>query len=206
MKITGNATVHAPIEKVWDALLDPTVLARTIPGCAALEATGPDLYRATVHARLGRLAGSGMVDIRVTERTPYRSYALRVSGIGGSGGVDATVALRLSDLADTGAGGRTRVDYDGEVVPAGSVAGVGQRLVGSAATRTAEEFLRRVDDALAAAPPDAVGERAPESAAGAGTAPGFARGGARTATMAFGAGGVGLAGAAVGWWLARKRC
>lgn len=203
MKITGNATVHAPIEKVWNALLDPTVLARTIPGCAALEAAGPDLYRATVHARLGRLAGSGMADIRVTGREPYRSYVLRVSGVGASGGVDATVALRLSDLAEPGAG-PTRVDYDGEVVPAGSVAGVGQRLVGSAATRTAEEFLRRVDDALAAAPPDAVGDRAPEAAT-AGTPSGRTSRRARTATVAFGAGGAGLVGAAVGWWLARKR-
>lgn len=33
MKISGEARIKAPVEKVWDALLDPAVLVRTIPGC-----------------------------------------------------------------------------------------------------------------------------------------------------------------------------
>ena len=33
MKVTGSATLHAPREKVWEALNDPAVLVRTIPGC-----------------------------------------------------------------------------------------------------------------------------------------------------------------------------
>lgn len=32
MKITGEATVAAPVERVWWALNDPSVLVRTIPG------------------------------------------------------------------------------------------------------------------------------------------------------------------------------
>ena len=30
--------------KVWEALLDPAVLVRTIPGCERLEATGENAY------------------------------------------------------------------------------------------------------------------------------------------------------------------
>ena len=50
MKITGEATLHAPLERVWWALNDPAVLVRTIPGCQQLEETGPDAYRMTVTA------------------------------------------------------------------------------------------------------------------------------------------------------------
>ena len=33
MKVSGTAVLHAPIDRVWDTLLDPAVLVRTIPGC-----------------------------------------------------------------------------------------------------------------------------------------------------------------------------
>ena len=46
MKISGESTVQAPVARVWDALLDPSVLVRTIPGCERLEATGlVDVHR-----------------------------------------------------------------------------------------------------------------------------------------------------------------
>ena len=48
MKFTGDATLNAPVDKVWDALLDPSVLVRTIPGCERLEATGENAYAMTV--------------------------------------------------------------------------------------------------------------------------------------------------------------
>ena len=39
MKITGREAIPFPVEQVWDALLDPAVLVRTIPG---LRASGDD--------------------------------------------------------------------------------------------------------------------------------------------------------------------
>ncbi|MGI8798117.1 MAG: SRPBCC domain-containing protein [Pseudonocardia sp.] len=36
MKVTGSAVLHAPRDKVWQALNDPAVLVRTIPGCHQL--------------------------------------------------------------------------------------------------------------------------------------------------------------------------
>ena len=32
MRFTGQNTLNVPVEQVWDALLDPAVLVRTIPG------------------------------------------------------------------------------------------------------------------------------------------------------------------------------
>ncbi|HET9556784.1 MAG TPA: SRPBCC domain-containing protein, partial [Actinomycetota bacterium] len=50
MRIAGNATLHAPVEAVYDALRDPRVLVRTIPGCERLEQVGEDAYQMTVTA------------------------------------------------------------------------------------------------------------------------------------------------------------
>jgi carbon monoxide dehydrogenase subunit G len=51
MKISGENTIPHPAQEVWDALLDPAVLVRTIPGCERLETTGENTYAMTVTRR-----------------------------------------------------------------------------------------------------------------------------------------------------------
>ena len=58
MKITGENTIPFPVEQVWDALLDPAVLVRTIPGCERLEATGENTYAMTVTAGVAAIRGT----------------------------------------------------------------------------------------------------------------------------------------------------
>ena len=50
MKISGSNVVAQPIDKVWDAILDPRILVATIPGCELLEETGDHHYAMTVTA------------------------------------------------------------------------------------------------------------------------------------------------------------
>ena len=50
MKISGANVVPYPVAQVWDAILDPRVLVRTIPGCERLETTGENSYAMTVTA------------------------------------------------------------------------------------------------------------------------------------------------------------
>ena len=54
MKISGSNVVAQPVDKVWDALLDPRVLVATIPGCERLEATGDNTVRHDRHRRVSR--------------------------------------------------------------------------------------------------------------------------------------------------------
>ncbi len=55
MKIEGSYTINASRELVWRALLDPGVLAKTIPGCEKLTATGENRYTAVVKAGVGAI-------------------------------------------------------------------------------------------------------------------------------------------------------
>ncbi|XVQ13757.1 SRPBCC family protein [Spirillospora sp. CA-255316] len=159
MKVTGSATIAAPLTRVWDALQDPAVLARTIPGCHSLEPTGPDAYRMTVTAGVASIKGTYVGSVRLADPDPPRSFVLRAQGQGAPGTVDATVLVRLS----AGEGG-TRVDYDADAVVGGMIGGVGQRMLGSVAKKTAGEFFAAVERSLAAA---AAGVPAPGVPAGA---------------------------------------
>ncbi|MFE9101497.1 SRPBCC family protein [Actinomadura geliboluensis] len=207
MQLNGSAGVAAPLDRVWDALQDPAVLARTIPGCRSLEETGPGTYRMTVTAGVASIQGTYVGQVELAEPDPPRSFVLRARGQGAPGTVDATVRVRLSD-----GDGATRIDYDAEAVVGGMVGGVGQRMLGSVAKRTAGEFFAAVERDLTAPPAPAAAPVPAEVPAGTGTvyagraaaAPERASA-AWPMTAAFGAGGaVALAGVALGYLLGRR--
>ncbi|MGI8333928.1 SRPBCC family protein [Actinomadura scrupuli] len=147
MKVNGSATVAAPVGLVWDALQDPAVLVRTIPGCRRLEATGADTYKMTVTAGVASIKGTYVGQVALAEPDPPHSFVLRAQGQGAPGTVDATVLVRLSD----GDGG-TRIDYAADAVVGGMIGGVGQRMLSTVAKRTAGEFFAAVERALTEQP------------------------------------------------------
>ena len=229
MQLNGSVTVAAPVTRVWDALQDPAVLARTIPGCSSLEETGPDTYRMVVTAGVASIQGTYVGQVELADPDPPRSFVLRARGQGAPGTVDATVRVRLTD-----GDGSTRIDYEADATVGGMVGGVGQRMLGSVAKRTAGEFFAAVERdlaALAADPGPAAGAaqaagRSPAEAAGSAASPApaspagtgtvyagrAAAAPARPATAwpmaaAFVSGGaVALAGVAVGYARARRAC
>ncbi|GAA1741869.1 carbon monoxide dehydrogenase subunit G [Nonomuraea bangladeshensis] len=176
MRVAGSAVIGVQKERLWAALQDPAVLVRTIPGCERLEETGPGAYRMTVNAGVASIKGVYQGEVVLTEPVPGEGFTLRARGQGAPGTVEATVQLRLSE-AD-GAGG-TRVDYDAEAVIGGMIGGVGQRMLGSVAKRTAGEFFSAVEQHLCPAPAGAAAPVPAEAAASAGApasaeAPAFA--------------------------------
>lgn len=144
MKVTGAATLHGSRDEVWQALNDPAVLVRTIPGCTRLEEIGPDAYRMTVAAGVASIKGVYTGEVRLTDQHPPDTFILRAQGAGGPGTVsaDVTVALSGSDA------GVTTLTYDADAIVGGMIGGVGQRMLSGVAKKTAGEFFTAVDDVL----------------------------------------------------------
>ncbi|MEU8273900.1 carbon monoxide dehydrogenase subunit G [Microbispora bryophytorum] len=223
MKVSGSALVAAERKRVWDALQDPAVLVRTIPGCERLETIGENVYAMTVTAGVASIKGVYQGEVALREQEEPDRFTLGARGQGAPGTVEATVAVRLGD-----AGGGTRIDYDAEAVVGGMIGGVGQRMLASVAKKTAGEFFSAVERHLLSVPAGTVetvvAEIAPVAAAGERAAvaavtgeaaprvftrpvPAPPRPGVPAWTMlaAFGAGaGVALGSAVIGWLLGRQ--
>ncbi|MQA86178.1 MAG: carbon monoxide dehydrogenase [Streptosporangiales bacterium] len=205
MKVTGSAVVRAPVRKVWDALANPAVLAKAIPGCDSVETAGPDAYRMTVSMDVAQVSGTYAGTARVTDRDPPRSFVLRVSGQGAPGTADATVAVRLSEAE----GEATQVEYDADAVAGGALGGVGQRVLAGVAKRAAAEFFVAVDGELTGTAAGPVTEAGARIVAGADrrvpvpAAPARGRWAIAAALAAGGA--AALLGVALGWLLAARR-
>jgi len=143
VKLAGSAVLGIDRDRVWSALQNPAVLVRTIPGCERLEETGPDTYRMTVTAGVASIKGVYQGEVALSEPEAPERFVLRARGQGAPGTVDATVRIRLSEVE-----GGTRVDYDAEAVIGGMIGGVGQRMLGSVARKTAGEFFSAVESHL----------------------------------------------------------
>lgn len=149
MKVAGEAVLNAPVDKVWEALLDPRVLVRTIPGCDRLEATGENAYAMTITAGVASIKGTYAGTCELSDLRPHESLVMRAAGSGAPGTVAADVVVGFSDAGD----GRTRLTYDADAVVGGMVGGVGQRMLTSVSKRMAGEFFGSVDDVLTGAAP-----------------------------------------------------
>jgi len=144
MKLSGDTVLHAPAETVWDTLLDPAVLVRTIPGCERLETTGQHSYAMTVNVGVAAIRGTYAGTCSLGELQPPSSLLLTAQGAGAPGTIGSAVTVRLEDLGD----GTTSLSYDADVLVGGMIAGVGQRMLGSVSRRLAGEFFEAVDQVL----------------------------------------------------------
>ena len=150
MKVIGSVIVPHPVEAVWEAILDPAVLVRTIPGCSRLAALstsepGETAYAMTVSAGVAAIKGTYDGTAVLSDLDPGRSLVMRLTGAGAPGTIDATVAVSFA-----AAGGATEVSYDADAIVGGMVGGVGQRMLSSVSKRMAAEFFTRVGDAIGA--------------------------------------------------------
>ena len=147
MKFTGENVLAAPVERAWDALLDPAVLVRTIPGCERLEATGENAYAMTVTAGVASIKGTYAGSCELRDLVEHESLVMKLDGAGAPGTIGATVNVRFTPEGST-----TRVSYDADAVVGGMIGGVGQRMLTSVSRRMAGEFFGNVDAAIAGGP------------------------------------------------------
>jgi carbon monoxide dehydrogenase subunit G len=143
VNLDGSAVLAGTPEQVWAVITDPAVLARTIPGCVALEQVGADSYTIVVSAGVGAVRGKYAGEVRLSDLSFPKSYVMHASGSGGPGSVRATVPIMLEP-----ADGGTLLTYSAEAVVGGPVAGVGQRMITGVAKRMAGEFFAAVDREL----------------------------------------------------------
>ncbi len=81
----GEATVAAPVERVWTMLLDPATLQAVIPGCHALEKISDTHFRAEVTLGVGPVKGRYRAEVKLSDLDPPHAVTLSGSAEGGLG-------------------------------------------------------------------------------------------------------------------------
>jgi carbon monoxide dehydrogenase subunit G len=164
MELKGEYKIAAPRERVWEALNDPDVLKRCIPGCEELEKVSPTELAAKVQAKVGPVKARFAGSVTLSDLDPPNGYKISGEGKGGAAGFakgNAVVKLAEAD-------GGTLLTYTAEALVGGKLAQIGQRLIGGTAKKLADEFFTNMakefgeaEGAAAAAQAPATGAPAP---------------------------------------------
>ena len=143
MTFATAAEVPASRARVFDALVDPEVLQRCIPGCEEFVALSQDSYEAMLKIGVAGLKGVYRGTADVYDKQPPDSFSIRFDGKGKTGFVRGTALISLTGEETT-----ARVACDVDVQVGGAVAAVGSRLIQATAKKLANDFFRQLADAV----------------------------------------------------------
>jgi carbon monoxide dehydrogenase subunit G len=144
MRLEGTHQFAAPRAAVWEALMDPTVLAGALPGGEQLEQVGDNHYRAVMSVKVGPVQGRFEGKILLEDIVAPERYTMKVDGQGAPGFMAGEGQLELLEPESGG----TLLRYGGDVNVGGRIAGVGQRLIESTAKSVTRQGLTALDQMI----------------------------------------------------------
>ncbi|NIP46871.1 MAG: carbon monoxide dehydrogenase, partial [Gammaproteobacteria bacterium] len=137
MDINGEFEIATSRQQVWEALNDPDMLARCIPGCESIERESDTELLAKIKARIGPVKARFESRIVLSNLNPPESYTISGEGRGGPAGFGKGSA----DVTLSESNGNTTLRYTATLQVGGKLAQVGSRLVGGAAKKIADDFF-----------------------------------------------------------------
>ena len=143
MKISGEFTVNAPKQKVWETLNDVEALGSMIPGAKGLKEAGADEYTANMDIGIGPIRASFAGRVKIEERDEPNSYTLKVDGNSRHGWMKGTGRVELEEIDAES----TLVKADGDIQTGGMIARVGQRMLPGVSKQLMGVFFNNVEKA-----------------------------------------------------------
>jgi uncharacterized protein len=136
MQISGTYRFNAAPDLVWARLMDPDIIATCIPGCDALEPDGENRFRARLTVALAAVTGTYDGTVTVSDLVPGTSYRLTAEGKGKPGFIKGDSLVSL--IPD---GPATIIYVSGTLHMGGTIARLGQRLIGSVSQMMMDRFF-----------------------------------------------------------------
>ena len=147
MKISGEITLAAPREAVFDRLQDAPFFASCIDGVQDLKEIDATHYDAVLETRVAYMKFRFKVSVEVTRLARPDTIEAKVEGtpLGIVGRMTAVSTTRLADD-----NGQTRLSYDIDATLTGKLGSIGQPVLKAKAKDMEKTFTERMRAAFAA--------------------------------------------------------
>ena len=145
MLIEGRFTLKAPIQRVWDFLFEPGILASCIPGAEKVDPIDDKTYECIVKQSVGPISARFKFTVGLTEVDPpkYVKAVGRGQDIGKMGTFTCDLTVRLAERTD-----EVEVSYQTNVNIVGRLATFGERIMRAKAKSVGVEFTRNLQEKL----------------------------------------------------------
>jgi carbon monoxide dehydrogenase subunit G len=136
LDIGGVETIQAPVDVLWKALNDPTVLTRCIPGCKTMTEIARMPTRSRCSCASRRWVARSKARSRCLDKEPPKAQhqGFRRRHLGHWPAARASRSRRGGPTA-------SRLTFQGAGEIGGLVAGVGQRILSSVSKHLVERFF-----------------------------------------------------------------
>ena len=143
MELNANYSFDAPVEQVWNLLMDSEAVGKCLPGSRGLREIAADRYEVELGLTVAAIAGNFKGTVSIEEKNAPHSYRLGIEGSGRHGMVQGYAMISLEP-----AGSGTQVRVAAQAHVGGLIARVGQRLLEGVARTTMDRFYACLANSL----------------------------------------------------------
>ena len=143
MKLSGSYQINLEKQKVWEALNNPEILRKSIPGCEDFKKDSETEFTATATNKIGPFNASFTGNIELKEINAPHSYVIEGSGNSPVGFASGEAKVKLEDCD-----GGTMLTYEVEANVGGKIAQVGSRLIDMTAKKMADIFFGKFSELI----------------------------------------------------------
>jgi carbon monoxide dehydrogenase subunit G len=145
MKLEDTFTINAPLETVWEYLVDIPRVSVCTPGVEEVKQIEPDVYDGLLKVKVGPVSAAFSGRVSIVERLPPERMVARIEGKdkATASNVKATFSADLKPE-----GSSTLISYSLDVTLRGRLAQFGVAVVQGTAKKMAVEFANCLQEAL----------------------------------------------------------
>ena len=136
MKLSGSYQINLEKQKVWEALNDPEILKKAIPGCEDFIKESENEFTATATNKIGPFNASFTGSIELKDIDAPNSYKIVGSGNSPVGFASGEAHVKLEEKNN-----KTELVYSVEANVGGKIAQIGSRLIDMTAKKMADIFF-----------------------------------------------------------------
>jgi len=148
MIIDGQFKLQAPIQKVWDSLLDPKTLGSCVPGTEMMEAIDKETYESVVAQRVGPFKVKLKFTTKLTEVRPpnYIKAVGRGADVTKLGNFSTEIEVKLNETSPN----NVDVSYKANISLVGRLATFGERIMRAKSKEVGDQFTKNLQEKLSA--------------------------------------------------------
>lgn len=146
MMMEGRFILKAPIQKVWDTLLEPETLLSCIPGAEKIERIDERTYDCVIKQKVGPISVTFKFKSTITKSEPPRHIEVEGEGedIGKAGHFMQKSVVDLREISEK----EVEVAYKTDAMIVGKLAMFGDRIMRAKAKKVEEEFTQALQEKL----------------------------------------------------------
>jgi carbon monoxide dehydrogenase subunit G len=146
MRVEERFRVKAPIQRVWEFILDPEKIGPCVPGCEKIDIVGENVYESSVKVKVGFISLTMKSKTTIIEADAPHHLKSITEGQDAlkAGTLHQESEVNLTEISDN----EVEVSYSANTRVVGKLATFGEKIMRATAKKLGEQFAHNIQAKL----------------------------------------------------------